>query len=262
MKETISIPTPANSEFKKVYNEDFYKGMSFESLQSARIYLAYLWKYIQADSVLDVGCGRGAWLKACHELGSKDLYGYDGDWNSQSMMIDKSIKFSSINLNKPFSPEKKVDLLMTLEVAEHLEPSSSEQFIKCLTGAADAIVFSAAFTGQGGTNHINEQYHSYWADLFLKNGYVPFDIFRPEFWNDERVGFWYRQNAFLYLKIGSGAYEKLKKSGFFELENTQFMDCIHPRLYEIKCGESLGFKVHLKELLPSLFKAIKRRMSS
>src|ERR1700675_552820 len=33
---------------------------------------------IEPKSVLDVGCGHGAWLKACHELGATQLLGLDG----------------------------------------------------------------------------------------------------------------------------------------------------------------------------------------
>ena len=185
---------------KQLYTEKFYKTMSQEALESARVYLRYLWNFIQPNSVLDVGCGRGAWLKVCHELGCNDLYGYDGNWNDQSQMIDESIEFTSIDLNEQFSLGKEVDLLITLEVAEYLSPSSSSQFIKSITSASKVVLFSAAYTKQGGTNHINEQAHSYWASLFINNGYVPFDLFRPVFWGNKKVGFWYQQNTFLYVK--------------------------------------------------------------
>jgi hypothetical protein len=48
-------------------------------------------------------------------------------------------------------------------------------------------------------DHINTRPHSYWANKFMCNGYLLFDIFRPEFWSDERVEPWYRQ--FLYVKL-------------------------------------------------------------
>lgn len=243
-----------------LYNDKFYQSMSIESLESARIYLAYLWKFFQPNSVSDIGCGRGAWLKACNELGCKNLYGYDGSWNNQSQMIDNRIEFNSIDLNKPFTLEKKVDLLMTLEVAEHIEESNSSHFVNSITDATDVILFGAAFKDQGGTNHINEQLHSFWAKLFIKNGFVPFDIFRPIFWRDSRVGFWYRQNTFLYLKKDSFMYKKIKNAGFLELTNIDFMDCIHPDLYDLKCGNGLGVRLLIKELIPSINRAIKRRI--
>lgn len=260
MKEMVSNKIPHTSQDKEHYNEKFYKEMSSDSLVSAQIYLSYLWNYIQADSVLDVGCGRGAWLKACHDLGSVKLYGYDGDWNNQSQMIDQAIEFSAKDLNEPFFIDKEVDLLITLEVAEHLHSSSSSQFIKSITSATEAILFSAAYTGQGGTSHINEQRHSYWARLFLSHGYVPFDLFRSKFWGDKRVGFWYQQNTFLYLKKDSQAYNKIISSGFSGVENINFLDCVHPDLYDNKCGKGLGFKTLVKELIPSFLRAVQRRI--
>ena len=86
-------------------NENFY--LIDRSLQSARIYLKYLGGIFQPKSVLDVGCGRGSWLKACHELGTTRLLGFDGTWNTQALMIDDAIEFQGIDLSKPFFvPEK------------------------------------------------------------------------------------------------------------------------------------------------------------
>jgi hypothetical protein len=183
---------------------------------------------------LDIGCGRGAWLKACHELGSTALFGFDGNWNHQAMMIDDAIEFKTVNLNQRFEAPPKVDLVMSLEVAEHLDPASAPQFVECLANASDTVLFSAAYTGQGGVDHLNEQPHSYWATLFLGVGYVPFDLFRPVFWHDERVPFWYRQNTFLYVKLASTSHHHLLSSGLIAIANTRFMDCIHPELYAVK----------------------------
>src|SRR4051794_16945989 len=82
------------------YDASFYDDQVADALRSARIYVKHLWRFFQPASVLDVGCGRGAWLKACHELGTRKLMGFDGDWNEQSLMIDSAIEFQSIDLNK------------------------------------------------------------------------------------------------------------------------------------------------------------------
>jgi hypothetical protein len=99
--------------------------------------------------------------KACHELGASRLLGFDGEWNTQSSMIVNAIDFQNIDLNKPFSAPEKLDLTISVEVAEHLEPKVAVQFIRCLTNSSDVILFSAAYLNQGGTNHLNEQRHSY-----------------------------------------------------------------------------------------------------
>jgi hypothetical protein len=246
---------------ESVYNNKFYKDISNSSYSSAKIFLNYLWQYIQPVSVLDVGCGKGAWLKACHEYGSKNLIGFDGEWIDQSEMLDKKIDFKSVDLNSEFTVDKKVDLTISLEVAEHLKRDSSAQFIKCLTQTSDIILFSAAYTNQGGTDHINENKHSYWANIFAKFDYKPFDLFRPKFWGESRVGFWFRQNTFLYIKKNSELFEKFQSINIKEIHNLDFMDCIHPELYEHKCGKGLSFALHAKSIIPSFFRAIRRRFN-
>lgn len=260
---TYKLPhrEPQRTEF---YDASFYEGQVATSLQSARIYLRHLWQFIQPASVLDVGCGRGAWLKACRELGSRKLLGYDGDWNSQSAMIDGTVEFQSIDLNKPFSVPDKVDLAMTLEVAEHLDPSTAPQFVECMTAASDAVLFSAAYSKQGGTHHINEQPHTYWAHLFAEYGFAPFDLFRPVYWGNKDVCFWYRQNAFLYVRKGSPSWHQIGACGLKEIADVSFMDCIHPELFELRAAQlegGAGFKSHVSDLVPSLWRAIRRRLS-
>jgi len=256
---TASRITPNRTQVRGVYDDSFYEAHSAASLRSARVYLSFLWRFAQPASVLDVGCGRGAWLKACHELGSTRLLGLDGEWNDQSGMIDGAIEYRSIDLNKPFGVPQKVDLAMSLEVAEHIEPSTAQQFVRCLTAASDMVLFSAACPKQGGTNHINEQPQSFWATLFAANGFFPVDLFRPAFWGDEAVSFWYRQNAFLYVRHGCEAAQRLSADGFREIPNVAFMDCVHPELFRHKADVPLGFRDVLAALVPSLRDALRRR---
>ena len=46
-----------------------------------------------------------------------------------------------------------------------------------------------------------------------------------------------------------------------EIYNKDFMDCVHPNLYEHKCGEGLSFTLHAKSIIPSFFKALRRRIN-
>jgi hypothetical protein len=161
---------------------------------------------------------------------------------------------------------------MSLEVAEHLEPSAAPQFIKSVTASADVVLFSAAYTKQGGTNHINEQPHTYWAQLFAEQGFMPFDLFRPVFWGNEQVCFWYRQNVFLYIKKDSDPWRRIVACGFKEIADLSFMNCVHPDLYNIKTAEPPQptlksyaelppptVKSHKSDLVSNLPRAIIRR---
>jgi SAM-dependent methyltransferase len=222
-----------------------------------------LWQFLQPVSVLDVGCGSGTWLKACRELGSKTLFGLDDIWSNQSLMIDPHINFQGVDLNKPFSVPTKVDMVICLEIAEHLAPSTAPSLIRCLADASDVSLFSAAYIGQGGYGHINEQPHTYWAELFARHDLVPFDMFRLQFWGNGNVFMWYRQNTFLYVRRNSISYRQITSHGFSEMMNLDFMNCPHPELYQLKCSlceSQIGFKQHVTDLMPSLWRALRRRL--
>lgn len=217
----------------KSYDAEFYQRQMGGSYTSATKIVGHLAQYFVPDSVIDVGCGRGTWLKAFKNVGSNSLQGIDGAWNTQVDMVDEDIIFHQADLNNPSSINivDRADLAVSLEVAEHLKPECSKNFVEALTSLSDVILFSAAYVKQDGKDHINEHEHSFWADLFARHGYRPYDLFRPVFWGDPDVGFWYQQNVFLYVKEGSRLNTALAQKSIFPLLNLQFMNCIHPRLY-------------------------------
>lgn len=230
------------------YNEHFYESQMSASLRSAKIYSEYLVELIKLDSVVDFGCGRGTWLHAFGLLGIKKLIGYDGFWNSQEKMVDREITFIGSDLNEFIDCHSKFDLAISLEVAEHLKVESAEIFIDSLTNASDIILFGAAYPGQGGTDHLNEQLQSYWAEKFLSRGYMPFDVFRPKFWGCNDIEYWYRQNTFLYIKSNSLAYSNFLSKGFSPIDSINFMNCVHPEAYAFSILRS-NYKYKLRKLI-------------
>jgi hypothetical protein len=99
-------------------------------------------------------------------------------------------------LNKSLNLGRKFDLVVCLEVVEHLEPSSAETIIGSLCRHADEVLFSAAAPGQAGTHHINCQWPSYWQKLFNNHGFVCRDDLRWKLWDNDAIEPWYRQNLF------------------------------------------------------------------
>mgnify|MGYP000853301133 CR=1 FL=1 len=235
-----------------IYDDKFY-GDSNTRLESASEILNFVFDISKPNSILDVGCGRGAWLRVAKELGAETVYGIDGKWND-GKNIDKCIVYKSLDLNKNFILESKFDLSICLEVAEHLEANSANNLISSLVKTSDIIIFSAAFKYQGGVNHINENLHSYWANLFLKYNFVPFDIIRPAIWSNDKVSYWYRQNTFLYLKKNSSKFNDLCKS-YNYLKNNKLMDSIHPEMFFRKV-ESQSIRYHAKEIIKKIKKKL------
>jgi hypothetical protein len=244
------------------YGDAFYDGHMAGSYRSAQLYSKFLSMVYPAVSVVDVGCGRGAWLKAFKESGASRISGFDGAWNSQRKMIEDSIVFQACDLNKPIIVDERFDLAMSLEVAEHLEPASASTFVKSLVGLSDVVMFGAAFVEQGGTDHLNERENSYWAGLFASHKYLAFDIFRPVFWGDSRVEYWYQQNTFLYVRKDSGAMATITSKGLFPMKNLRFMDCLHPDLYLRRGQNRTGFRRYVQMAVEALTTSMKRRKDS
>lgn len=239
------------------YDHDFYAEQIDGSLASARVLTGLLAAWWRPASVLDIGCGRGAWLKAWHEQGVRRLIGVDGPWNDGAGMVEPSIQFRAANLEQPLQGLERVDLAMSIEVAEHLSPAAGVAVVDSLVAAADVVMFSAAFDGQGGVQHVHERYHSHWGALFRERGFRSFDAFRPRVWSDVRVAPWHRANVFLHVRESHALARELPARGVAAIEDLGFMDAVHPWLYERQ--REIGFRTHLRALGPSLLRALKRR---
>ncbi|HMP90757.1 MAG TPA: methyltransferase domain-containing protein [Kiritimatiellia bacterium] len=151
---------------------------------------------VHPATVLDIGCGTCDWLNAFQAHGSS-VTGVDGPYaDIIAVKMDPS-RVILHNLETPLDLQTTFDLVVSLEVAEHIHPLSAKTFIDSVTRHGKIILFSAAIPLQGGQNHLNEQWPGFWRRLFKENGYYYCDIIRPKFWDDQRVDVFYRQNMFL-----------------------------------------------------------------
>lgn len=156
---------------------------------------------VNPQSVLDVGCGTGTWLRAFEEAGVSDYMGVDGDYVDRAQLNIHSEKFIAKDLRTAWTLNRKFDLVISLEVAEHLPEESADLFVNTLVSHTnETIIFSAAIPGQGGQHHINEQWPEYWQQKFMKHGFYFHDMIRPLIWDNDKIDWWYRQNVFLVTK--------------------------------------------------------------
>jgi hypothetical protein len=155
---------------------------------------------LQPRSVVDVGCGTGAWLSEFRNQGVPQILGLDGEYVNREELLIPAASFRSVDLTFQL-PDlgRRFDLAVSLEVAEHLPSSHAEEFVSDICSLSPFVLFSAAVPWQGGTGHVNEQWQPYWRRLFAGRGYIALDPVRPAVWKDRRVEWWYRRNIFLYV---------------------------------------------------------------
>lgn len=222
-----------------LYPADFYAERRRHTAHAAARILAALPENLVRNRVADIGCGTGTFLAAALASGSSYAFGIEGDWVSPEMLDDPRIVFEPQDLERAFTGPR-VDLALSLEVAEHLSPGRAADFVAELTRLAPAVLFSAAIPGQGGVGHVNEQWQSYWASLFSARGYAAYDVIRPKLWTDEAIPAWYRQNVVLYLDA--------EAAGHIGLNPTEpaLLDTVHPAFWA-RANRELGYANALPE---------------
>ncbi len=216
----------------KHYTNQYFDRIKVDSLFSAEVVVPLVLDLVKPKSVVDVGCGVGAWLNVFLKNSVDDIFGIDGDWvNLEQLLIPKN-KFLSTDLKKPLKLDRKFDLVVSLEVGEHISEEKSEVYVDSLVNLGDRILFSAAIPFQPGTDHINTQWPYYWKDIFERKGFVLIDAIRKKIWNNNKVAYYYSQNTFLYVKKSLLETEPTLNQAFKETNNSM-LSLVHPELYTV-----------------------------
>lgn len=234
-----------------IHTEDIHNFSAAEEL------LPFIIELVHPKSMLDIGCGIGTWLAVAQNLGIKDIVGIDGEYVDRRLLKIPLEKFIPIDLNTRVNLKRKFDIVLCLEVAEHLPIVSTENLIDTLTCHSDFIIFSAALPGQGGQNHINEQWPRFYEHLFLERDFIAYDILRPKFWDNSKIEWWYRQNMVIFAKKNIPVFEGISPS-------KTLMNLVHPELLLLKDEKinQLNSKLYDEAAFPEFSTSFKRLIKS
>ena len=124
-------------------------------------------------SVLDAGCALGYIVEALRDRGV-EAYGFDiSEYAIEHVREDiKSYCFiHSITEKIPDSYPQNYDLVITVEVLEHLFPEMGSKAISNLCQYSNTILFSSTPDDITDRTHVNVQLQEYWAKEFARNGF-------------------------------------------------------------------------------------------
>jgi SAM-dependent methyltransferase len=212
------------------YTGEFYRIHRDGSRRSAEAVVPVVVDLVRPGSVVDVGCGVGVWLSVFRRHGIEDVVGIDGSYVDRNLLEIPPERFRSADLRGRIRLHRRFDLVVSLEVAEHLPPETARAFIESLTMLGPIVLFSAAIPHQGGVGHVNEQWPDYWAERFREYGYVAMDCIRPKIWRDDSVDWWYAQNTLLYAeheRVARHPHLRAAQEATGEVP----LSMVHPRKY-------------------------------
>jgi len=233
------------------YDRTFFERKASGTHDSAARIVPLVLSVLDVHSVVDVGCGEGSWLAEFRRRGIEDVLGLDGGYVPKDLLKIPAHAFMKSDLTRTVALDRRFDLAMSLEVAEHLPPARAESLVADLCALSDCVLFSAAIPFQRGIHHVNCQWPDYWQGLFAARGYAAFDVIRPQVWSDDRVDFWYRQNTILYVARELAAEHPALRDALAAADRP-VTRMVHPAL----CERFDGFSV--REVLTMLPLAAKK----
>lgn len=155
-----------------IYDEQFFRNTIEFEAASANAAASIIYDEFRPGSVVDIGCGVGLYLAEFEKFGA-EILGIEGSEHALPHSLVRN-KTRIHDLTEPLMLDKKYDLALCLEVAEHLPEIKADILANSLAKASDVIVFTAAVPGQGPASigHINEQLPEYWHQKFLDRGFA------------------------------------------------------------------------------------------
>lgn len=146
-------------------------------------------------SVYDFGCGEGDYLQKVVDMDpSISATGFEGH---QTDVVFKNV--IKLDLSEPTNLEP-VDMVISIEVGEHIPKEFEQTFIDNLTKSASKHLFmSWARPGQHGRGHINCQSNQYIISEITKRGWT-FDEKTTEEVRSKMPPIWIKHTVMIFQK--------------------------------------------------------------
>ena len=122
-------------------------------------------------SILDAGCGKGHLVKVLRERGV-NAWGIDISEFAIQNALPESQPFCLVGSILNAFPHPRYDLIICIDVLEHISPEEALRAVENLCLHCDDILISCTPVGYSNLEHFNIQPPDYWAALFNHFGFI------------------------------------------------------------------------------------------
>ena len=178
----------------EIYNAEYYKEydvgcgkVDYSDSEYTKGFLTQIAQKIADDlhprTVLDAGCAMGHLVAALRDLGV-EAYGVDISKYAISKVredIRPFCKVGSLTEPLPAGLPDRYDLVVTVEVLEHLYEDEGRQAIRNICKLTDEVLFTSTPDDFTEPTHVNVQQREYWCRVFFENGFVDDLNYRPRY---------------------------------------------------------------------------------
>lgn len=199
----VSASLMRNARHDEIYDARYYDYVDAEAAAAAPVMVASLIARFSPQTLVDVGCGTGAFLAEAQRRGLT-VHGLEYSNAGIARARQKGVSVAQFDLTTaaaPTLPRPRFDLVTSFEVAEHLDAALADNYVNLLASLGGRIVMTAAVPGQGGMNHVNEQPNSYWIAKLEQRGFrhVPAltQALRQE-WTPQLQQKWFGENVLVF----------------------------------------------------------------
>lgn len=154
---------------------------------------------LKCTKMYDFGCGNAKYVQYMNSNGINSK-GFDGNPTTSNF---PNCFVQDLTLDS-FQLDENVDLLMCLEVCEHVPKKLEDSLLKNIDkhlNHGGTLVLSWAVKGQSGLGHVNCQNNDYVLSKFIKMGYV-YDLETSTIMRKSAVkAHWFKNTIMVFKKI-------------------------------------------------------------
>lgn len=179
---------------QKLYNKEYYQHyrtasgeISYQDSEEIKAFIGHIATQIKEKyrpkTVLDAGCAMGLLVAALRDLGV-EAYGVDLSEYAISQVREDIRPYCAVgSLADPLpdSLPRRYDLVVSIEVLEHMPEEDGKKSIANLCTMSDQILFSSVPDDTTDPTHINLHETPYWCGLFAKQGFFSAEEKKPLF---------------------------------------------------------------------------------